>query len=34
MFGARMSDERTLLELSYELEEAMPWKDRKPAVTA
>jgi amidase len=34
MFGARMGDERTLLELSYELEEAMPWKDRKPAVTA
>ncbi|MEM9618772.1 MAG: amidase [Pseudomonadota bacterium] len=32
MFGARLGDEKTLLELSYELEEAKPWSARRPAV--
>lgn len=30
MFGAKVGDERTLLELSYELEEAAPWSGRRP----
>lgn len=30
MFGARVGDERTLLELSYELEQSAPWSARKP----
>ncbi len=30
MFGAKAGDERTLLELSYELEQAAPWSGRKP----
>ena len=32
MFGAALGDERTLLELAYELEEAAPWSGRRPAV--
>lgn len=32
MFAAADGDEKTLLELSYELEEAAPWRDRRPAV--
>ena len=32
MFGAALGDERTLLELAYELEEAAPWGGRRPAV--
>jgi amidase len=30
MFGAKVGDEKTLLELSYELEQAAPWSARKP----
>lgn len=30
MFGAKVGDERTLLELSYEIEEAAPWSSRRP----
>lgn len=30
MFGAKAGDEKTLLELSYELELAAPWSGRKP----
>jgi amidase len=33
-FGARIGDERTLLELAYELEEAAPWAQLKPPVSA
>ncbi len=32
MFGAKLGDEKTLLELAYELEEAKPWSGRRPAV--
>jgi len=32
MFGAPMGGERVLLDLAFELEEAMPWKDRKPPI--
>ena len=32
MFAAADGDEKTLLALSYELEEAMPWRARRPAV--
>lgn len=32
MFGAKVGEERTLLELAYELEEAAPWSGRRPAV--
>lgn len=32
MFGARKGDERTLLELAFELEVAAPWSGRKPKV--
>ena len=32
MFAAADGDEKTLLGLSYELEEALPWRDRRPAV--
>lgn len=32
MFGAKMGDEKTLLELAYELEEAAPWRARRPAI--
>ncbi|MDX2238104.1 MAG: amidase [Hyphomonadaceae bacterium] len=31
-FSARIGDERTLLELAFELERATPWIDRKPQV--
>ncbi|MBI1251131.1 MAG: amidase [Alphaproteobacteria bacterium] len=31
-FSTRVGDERTLLELAYELEAAQPWAQRKPAV--
>ncbi|MEZ5921631.1 MAG: amidase [Parvularculaceae bacterium] len=34
MFGARAGDERTLLELAYELEEAQPWIGKRPALIA
>ena len=34
MFGAAVGDEKTLLELSYELEAAMPWIGRLPSVVA
>ena len=30
----RYGDEQTLIQLAAELEEAMPWKDRKPKVFA
>ena len=33
-FVARAGDERTLLELAYELEAAYPWRDRRPALHA
>ena len=33
-FAARAGDERTLLELAYELEAAHPWKHRRPPVCA
>ncbi len=32
MFGARLGDEKTLLELAYELEETKPWSGRKPMI--
>ncbi len=32
MVGARVGDEKTLLELSYELEDALPWRGRRPIV--
>lgn len=31
-FAANVGDEETLLQLAYELEEASPWKDRRPSV--
>ncbi|HTI30863.1 MAG TPA: amidase family protein [Sphingomonas sp.] len=33
-FGAKYGDERTLLELAYELEEAAPWAQLRPPVSA
>lgn len=30
MFGGKVGDEKTLLELGYELEQASPWSGRKP----
>lgn len=33
-FGARFGDERTLLELAYELEQAVPWTGIRPPVSA
>ena len=33
-FAARIGDERTLLELAYELEQAAPWAQLKPPVSA
>jgi amidase len=32
LFGAGVGNERTLLELAYELEEAAPWSGRRPPV--
>ena len=32
LFNGRKGDERMLLELAFELEEAAPWRDRKPQV--
>ena len=34
MFGANLGDEKTLLELSYEMEQAAPWAGRAPAIRA
>ncbi|HUE59589.1 MAG TPA: amidase family protein [Acidimicrobiales bacterium] len=31
-FAARIGNERTLFELAYELEEAEPWRDRRPPI--
>ena len=33
-FAAKTGDERTLLELAYELEAAHPWAGRRPPVAA
>ena len=33
-FAASIGNERLLLEIAYELEDAMPWKGRRPAVWA
>ena len=33
-FAAKTGDERTLLELAYELEEAQPWADKWPPYSA
>lgn len=33
-FAARFGDEATLLQVAAQLEEAMPWRDRRPAVHA
>ena len=33
-FAAKAGDERTLLELAYELEAAYPWAGRRPPVVA
>jgi len=32
MFGARYAEEATLLNLAGQLEQALPWKDRRPAL--
>jgi len=32
MFGARYADEATLFQLAGELEQALPWKNRKPPI--
>lgn len=31
-FAGRFADEATLLQLAVQLEQALPWKDRKPNV--
>lgn len=33
LFGAKYGDERTLLELAYELEQAKPWANRWPEIS-
>lgn len=33
-FASRLGDERTLLELAFELEQAVPWAKRRPPVWA
>ncbi len=33
-FGARVGNEQMLLELAYELEQARPWADRWPPISA
>jgi len=31
-FAGRFADEATLLQLAAQLEQALPWKNRKPSV--